>query len=337
MTHWGWVRRRLRHSARLRLGVMVLAFIALPAVFAELWAADAPIIAVGTSGVMLLPAIIEPDRHDGLDRRAIAELHAHDATVWPLVRCGPESSCAIGANAPSSWSHPLGTDGNGRDVFARLIYGARSALGLALAAIVLSVLFGGFFGALAGWVGGFWDEMLSRPVEFIQAFPAIIVVALVRAIVDDSTMWSLLVAVAAVRWAEVARLVRAEVVRTAGADFVTAARALGCGRIRILRRHILPYALRPVVVSSMFAIASIVMLEVAVSFLGLGTRGSWGTMIADGLVSEGGARSAMWAGVSLAVTVLAAYLIADATEEALDSRVGGAIGSPRSELRARRR
>ncbi len=321
MTHWRWVRRRLRRSARFRLGVMVLAFIALPAVFAELWAADAPIVAAGASGVMLLPAIVAPDAHAGLDRRGIAELHARDFAVWPLVRCGPESRCAIGANAPSSWSHPLGTDGYGRDVFARLIYGARSALGLALAAIVLSVLFGAAFGALAGWAGGFWDEMLSRPVEFIQAFPAVIVVALVRAVVDDSTMWSLLLAVAAVRWAEVARLVRAEVVRTAGAEFVTAARALGCGPVRILRRHILPHALRPVVVSSMFAVASIVMLEVAVSFLGLGTRGSWGTMIADGLVSEAGTRSALWAGVSLAVTVIAAYLMADATEEVLDARV----------------
>ena len=321
MTHWQWMRRRLRRSSRIRLGVMVLAFIALPAIFAELLAADAPLIASGPRGTFILPAVVVPDAHVGLDRRDIAALHAADFTIWPLIRCGAESRCAIGPKAPASLSHPLGTDALGRDILARLVYGARSALGLALMALALALVFGALFGALAGYIGGFWDEVLSRPVEFIEAFPAIIVVAVVRAIFDDSTLWSLVLAIAAIRWAEVARLVRAEVVRVSSADFVLAARAVGCSNWRILRRHILPHAARPVAVSSMFGVASIVLLEVAVSFLGLGSRGSWGAMIADGLQSEGGATSAMWAGVALAVTVLAVFLVADAFEEAVDARV----------------
>ena len=321
MSHWQWIKLRLGRSHRIRFGLMVLAFIVLPAIFAELLAADAPIFATGPDGVAVLPAVVVPDGHEDMSRTEIIEHYEGHFAVWPYIRCGPLSRCDIGPEAPSSFGHPLGTDELGRDILARLVYGARAALGLAMAALLLALFFGALMGTLAGYLGGFWDEMLSRPVELVEAFPAIIVVAVVRAVVDDATMWSLVFAVAAIRWAEIARLVRAEVVRISSAEYVLAARALGCTNLRILRRHILPHAARPVIVSSMFGVGSVVMLEVAVSFLGLGTQGSWGAMIADGLQSEAAARSAIWSGAAIAVTVLSAYLIADAIEEAIDARV----------------
>lgn len=326
MTHLAWLRRRLARSVRVRVGALMLALIVMPAIFAELIAADAPVVAVGPSGVTLLPAVVMPDSHRGLTREQIAAHHADDLTVWPLVRHGPSSVSDVGPNAEGSWRHPLGTDLRGRDLLARLIYGGRAAFALAFLALALSLVFGVILGGLAGYIGGFWDEVLSRPIELIDAFPTVIVVAIVRAIYPDGTLWSLVFAVAAVRWAEVARLVRAEVVKLSAGDFVVAARAIGCTHTRILRRHILPHTLRPVIVSLMFGVASVVLLEVAVSFLGLGLEGSWGTMIAEGL-SVGAERSrwsanlSLWAGGALAATVAAAYLLADAVGEAIDARV----------------
>jgi peptide/nickel transport system permease protein len=320
MTHRGWLRRWLGRSRRVRLGVLVLAVVALPAIFAELLAADAPVIAFGVRGVTVLPAVVPPAAYEGRDRSGIAEYHEGDSAIWPVVRCGPVSDCGDGAGVAASWAHPLGTDRAGRDVLARVVYGARHALGLALAALLIASFFGVLLGALAGYVGGFWDEVLARPIELVQAFPAIVVVAVVRAIFPEETAWSLVFAVAAVRWAEVARLVRAEVVRIGAQPYVVAARALGCGHLRVLRRHIFPRAFRPVVVSTMFGVASIVLLEVAVSFLGLGAEGSWGVMLAEGL-GAASPRTAIAAGAALAITVTATYLIADATEEALDATV----------------
>jgi peptide/nickel transport system permease protein len=303
---------------------LVLASLVLPAVFAELVAADAPIVAFGEHGAVVLPAIVVPAAHRGLTREQIATLHQGDVAVWPFVRFGPDSVSDAGAAATSSSRHPLGTDAHGHDLVARLVYGARTAFGLAVAAIVLALFFGTLFGALAGYRGGIWDELLSRPVELIETFPAIVVVAVVQAVDPAHSMWSLVLAVLLVRWAEVARLVRAEVIKLSSEDFVAAARALGCSHTRILRRHILPQAMRPVIVSSMFGVASVVLLEVAVAFLGIGAEESWGVLLADALDGGSGIRGAGWAAAAVGITVAAVYLVADAMGESLDARVASA-------------
>ena len=321
MTHWAWIRRRLGRSLRIRLGLLVLGLVVLPAIFAELIAADAPILAVGEQGTVVLPAIVEPAEHRDWSAEAITARYADDVAWWPLVRSGPDRISEMGPQAPMCRAHPLGTDGRGRDLLARLVYGARTAMGLAFLALLVSVVFGVLFGAVAGQVGGMWDELLTRQVELVETFPCIVVVAIARAVYPEAPYWSLVLAIAAVRWAEVARLVRAEVVRLSHADFVAAARALGASRARILRRHILPHALRPVIVSVMFGMASVVLLEVAVSFLGLGFEGSWGVMIAEGLAADASLGPTLWAGLALVLTVGAAYLMADAVSESVDARV----------------
>ncbi|MCA9623209.1 MAG: ABC transporter permease, partial [Myxococcales bacterium] len=255
-----------------------------------------------------------------LDRRGIAELHAGDTAIWPLIRCGPRSDCNAGASAPPTLAHPLGTDAAGRDIFARVIYGGRHALGLALAALLLAASLGVSMGALAGALGGVWDELLARPVELVQTFPAIIVVAVVQAVFPDAGGWALVLAVGAVRWAEVARHVRATVLRVQAEPHVLASRALGAGRMRILTRHVLPEALPAVVVSLMFGAMSVILLEVAVAFLGLGSDASWGGLIAQGL--DGTApRGAMAAAAFVAISVIAVYLVADSLESAVRARV----------------
>ena len=283
MTHFAWIRKRLSRSLRARVGMLVLSLIALPALFAEIIAAPAPVIAVGGSGFVAFPAVLPPDGYrPEWGHAEIAAFHADDFTVWPVFEHGPET--VVGeADGPASGEHWLGTDSRGRDLFVRLVYGGRVALGIAILVLFSSMLLGGVLGGLAGYYGGFWDEALARPIEVVETFPSVFVVAVVRAVYPEGSLWSLALAVAAVRWAEVARLTRAEVVKASSSDFVLAARALGCGHGRVLLRHILPTAVRPTFESALFGVASVVILEVSVSFLGFGVDASWGATIADGI------------------------------------------------------
>lgn len=321
MTHLMWLRRHLRRSMRARLGALVLAAVVMPAIFAELVAADYPIVAVGEGGVAVLPAVVADAGEQ--DRAAIQRRYRGDTAWWPLVPFGPNSVSPVGPNAGATWQHPLGTDGTGRDVAARLLYGTRRALGLTAVVLLIALFLGGLLGALAGYRGGVFDELLARPVEFVQAFPSVVVVAVVRAIDPDGALWSLVLAIAAVRWAEIARLVRGEVARLNEEDFIAAARALGCPKRRIVWKHMAPHAAGPLAVSLMFAAASVVLLEVAVSFLGLGLPGSLGGLIAEGLTAEGRRLPALWAALLLGLTVGAVHLLADALSETVDARVAG--------------
>ena len=322
MTHFSGAWRRLRESRRALLGVAILGMLAFFAVFSEVVAAPAPVFAAGPNGVALFPAVVHTDHYDELPEDEIAREHEADHAVWPLVRFGPYTTSAAGALAPSSREHPLGTDARGRDLLARLVYGARSALGLALAAVVLSMLLGVALGGLAGR-GGFWNDRLSRLVETVDTFPAIIVVALVRAIERQPSALSLVIAVAFVRWAEVARLVRAEMLRAERTDYVVAARALGATDARVFIRHVLPNALGPVFVSSVFGVASVVLLEATLSFLAMGAPtdvATWGETLGEGARSPEHLRLVLLPGLLLLLTVGGSYLVADALRDAFDPR-----------------
>lgn len=330
--HLDTVWARLLRSRRASLGAVILGTLALLGIFAEILVGPAPLIAVGPGaagspgsawGITVLPAVTRSARYDALTRADIVRRHADDRALWPLVRHGPNEPADAGALAPSTWEHPLGTDALGRDLAARQIHGARTALGLSLGAVVLSMLLGVALGGLAGYFRGFWDDRLVRLVETVDTFPAIIVVALVRAIERQPSALSLVLAVAFVRWAEVARLVRVEVLHAAAEDYVLAARAVGCSPTRVFWRHILPNAMGPAIVSSVFGVASVILLEVAISFLGLGvpsTVPSWGETLAEGARHPTALRLIFLPGVLLLLTVGGTYLLADALRDAIDPR-----------------
>jgi len=280
-------------------------------------------VAIGAGRVDVFPIIVHPERYRGKTEAELVVLHEGHTALWPLVRSGPSTLSVAGPNAPSSRAHPLGTDAHGRDLLARLVYGARTALGVALGAVLLGMALGVGLGGLAGYYRGFWNDRLVRLVETVDTFPAIIVVALVRAIEREPSALSLVIAVAFVRWAEVARLVRAEVLRASTEDYVAAARALGCSPTRIFARHIMPNATAPVVTSSVFGVASTVLLEAAVSFLELGApiqSASWGETLAEGARDPARLRLVLLPGLALMATVGGSYLIADALRDAFDPR-----------------
>ena len=324
---------RLARSRRVVLGFVLLGTLTLLGVFAEIIASPAPIVAIGRHEITLFPGVTRAAAYEDLTRAEIERLHRSDVTLWPLVRYGPTAPTGEGPNAAMSWAHPLGTDAEGRDLTARLVYGARTALGLSLPAVLLGMLLGVGLGGLAGILRGFWNERLLRLVETVDTFPAIIVVALVRAIESKPSALSLVIAVALVRWAEVARLVRAEVLHASTEEYVVAARALGAPPLRIFWLHILPGAVAPAIMSSATGVASVVLLEAAISFLQMGVpspESSWGETLAEGARDPSRLRLILLPGFLLLITVGASYLLADAVRDAIDPR------SPRARARGGR-
>jgi peptide/nickel transport system permease protein len=325
------VRARLVRSRRAALGLILLGMLALVGTFTEILASPAPIVAVGSGRVLILPGVTHAADYEAMRRDEIDALHLRDVTIWPLIRCGPKARTEAGPNAHASRAHPIGTDAEGRDLAARLLYGARTALGLAFGAVLFGMLLGGAVGGLAGVFRGLWNDALTRLVETVDTFPAIIVVGLVRAIEHEPSALSLVIAVAFVRWAEVARLVRAEVLRASSEEYITAARALGASNLRILWRHLLPNAFGPVLVSSVFGVGSVVLLEAAMSFLSMGapTRvASWGETLAEGARDPSRLRLIVLPGGLLLLTVGASWLLADALRDAVDPRVLLTRGEP---------
>lgn len=319
MTHGQRAFAKLRTQRGFLAASLVVALLASIALFAELLAADAPIVAIGRGRLRVLAGVTEPTTYAVMTRDQIDSRHAEDFALWPLVRQGPERTTEPRARA--SLQHPLGTDATGRDVFANIVYGARSSVGPALAALLLSVALGATMGALAGARGGSWDELVARPTEIFQAFPTVLVVALAMAIDPGRSGWTLVFSAAAVRWAELARGVRADTLRLVTDDSITAARAIGASPFQIIRRHIWPRTAPTLLASAVATLPSLVALEAAVAYLGVGLPASWGSMIAKGTMAGGSAWSAGCATAVLFLTVAATAMLADAAAGALTPQI----------------
>ncbi len=219
-----------------------------------------------------------------------------------------------------SWDYPLGTDSLGRDVAAGLVWGGRISLLVGFAAMGLGVTVGVIVGALGGYFGGWVDDALQRMTDIIQTMPSFVLLVVLVAIVQPSVS-SVTAGIAIVTWPTVARLVRAEFRSLREKDFVMAARALGFGHARIILREILPNALPPLIVAASVLVASAILMESALSFLGLSDPNvvSWGSMIGSGREVL---RTAWYLtaipGVAIVLTVLALNLIGDALSDALN-------------------
>jgi len=224
--------------------------------------------------------------------------------------------------------HLLGTDALGRDVLARTLWGGRISLGIGLAAALLLSAIGTLLGAAAGYLGGFVDGVVSRTIEIVLCFPAFFLVLCAVAWTDPDVVpvpFAIVLVIAAVGWTSTARLVRAEALRVAASDHVTAARALGLHPARVLVRHVLPNSIGPALIAFGFAAGGAIGVESSLAFLGLGAQipvPSWG-----GLVGEARGADQAWAwiapGALVFLAVLAWVLVAESAREALDPRAVG--------------
>ncbi len=324
---------RLARDRLARAGALVLACLALVAVFADLLASDRPVACRYHGVVYVLPNVTHPAALGaaGGDVRRKGDRAPGDWAIAPLVPHGPSE---MGAESdamlpPLSAGHPLGTDAHGRDVFARVVHGARTALGLGLAASLVLVAIGVALGGLAGFAGGVVDSLVSRAVESLTAIPTLVMVLVVGALVPHPTTATLLWTIALTRWTELARLVRGEVLRGLGEDYATAARALGASPARVLLRHVLPNAVGPAIVAAAFGVASVVLLEAAVDFLRVGspdTMASWGEAMGEARANAGAWWLIVFPGAALLATLVSLNLVGEAARNALDPKLRGASG-----------
>ena len=217
----------------------------------------------------------------------------------------------------------LGTDVLGRDVAAGIAHGARTSLTIGMLATSAAVLVGTAIGGLAGYYGGRIDDLLMRTTEFFQTIPTFLFSILLVAILAPS-VWSIVFAIAVVNWPTVARLVRGEFLALRGREFVQAGICLGMTDGRVIFRHILPNCLSPIIVTGSLIVATAILIESALSFLGLGDPNvmSWGFMIGAGRTFL---RSAWWLctipGVAILLTVLAINLVGEGLNDALNPRL----------------
>jgi len=303
---WSDAWRRLRRNKMAMAGLVYLAFLAVVAIFAPLIAPHNPV----KSGNV---------RETGQYRKA-----AWVQDPNPL-RAG-------------KWDYPLGTDSIGRDVFSRLIYGTRVSLIVGFIPMFFTLLIGVTIGLIAGFAGGWLDNVLMRVTDVVYAFPSLLFFIIMQISFKDTGFGKLLnglvllfVTLSIVNWTGVARLVRGQVLSLKEKEFVEAARAIGTGNGQILLRHVLPNTLGPIIVAGAFIVPGAIITEAILSYLGIGVvpsvdpnnpfPASWGNMILDGFKSW---QTQSWMlvapSIAVALITLAFTFIGDGLRDALDPR-----------------
>jgi peptide/nickel transport system permease protein len=229
-----------------------------------------------------------------------------------------------GSLEPPSWQHPMGVDLLGRDVFSRVIYSSRIAFYVGIVSIILSLLPGVPLGIIAGFYGGKLDKAIMTVMDIILAFPIFLLAIVIMVILEPSTS-NVVIALGVVRIPIFARVVRSSVLSVKENEYIEAVRALALGRRRMLFRHILPNCMAPLIVTSTLSIATSILIESSLSFLGLGTQPptpSWGWDLKANLVFiDVNPWIVIFPGLAIFLTTLAFNMFGDGLRDALDPRL----------------
>jgi oligopeptide transport system permease protein len=239
--------------------------------------------------------------------------HPYDEIYWERILAPPDF-----ANA-----HWFGTDGNGRDLFVRTLYGARVSLMVGILATAVSLVIGVTWGSIAGYFGGRIDNLMMRFVDVMYSLPFMFFVILLM-VVFGRHIFLIFIAIGAVEWLTMARIVRGQTLAVKGKEFIEAARAAGVRNRRIITRHVIPNVLGPVIVYVTLTVPQVILIESFLSFLGLGVQEpltSWGVLIAEGAAQM---ESAPWLlifpAIFLAITLFCFNFIGDGLRDALDPK-----------------
>jgi len=252
---------------------------------------------------------------------AVSALAVGAATVAPHP---PTAIDPVAFQAAPSPAHPLGTDSVGRDVLSRLIYAGRVSLTVGVLAVAMYVAIGTAVGAAAGYYGGTLDLVLSRVMDVMLSFPPLIIILFAVSVFGRPSIWNVIIVLGLLGWPALARLVRGQFLALRDLEFILAARAVGASDARVVIRHMLPNALAPVLVAATFGMANAILIEAALSFLGMGVQPptpSWGNMLTDAQSLTVLERMPwLWVppGFMILVSVLSINFMGDGLRDALD-------------------
>ncbi len=319
-SYWGNVWREFSRNRLAVAGLVVVVILLAVAVFlAPYLANDRPIIYISDTGVYY-PISIDYPQFRGEDLRTDKY---PGFKIFPPI---PYSYSEYDLDAivlPPGSDHILGTDEQGRDLAARMIYGTRVSILIGFIAVLIYVSIGIILGSLAGYYGGIVDLVISRFIEIIMCFPTFFLILTILALWGPSLV-SVMVVIGITGWTAIARIVRGEFMKLREADFVMASRAIGVRNLVIIIKHILPNALAPVLVSATFGIASTILIESSLSFLGFGVQPptpSWGDILSQ---SRDFMDFAWWLtlipGFAIFITITAYNLVGEGLQDAIDPK-----------------
>ncbi len=324
--YWGSVWRKFKKDRLAFSALIVILLLLFVAVFESMLAGNKPIV-LKYEGQLYFPVLFRYPEFFGTDFKELDKnLGPGGFAVFPPVRYSPTENDLNSILNPPSGEHPFGTDDRGRDVLARMIYGARISLSIGFIAVGISAVIGIMLGGIAGYYGGTTDFVVSRLFEVMMTFPVFFLILTILAFRDPS-IYNIMIVIGATSWTGVARLIRGEFLKLRKFEYVEAAVALGGNDFRVMMKHMLPNALAPVLVDSTFGIAGAILVESGLSFLGFGVPPpdpSWGDVLSQ---SQRYVDFAWWLvlfpGAAIFLTVTAFNLLGEGFRNSIDPKFTG--------------
>lgn len=323
-SYWTLVWRQYKRDRLALAGFVVVLCLFFVAIFAPLLANNRPIVMKDSKGLSF-PVLRNEKFYFDTNFRELKK--APPAGTWmimPPVPYTPTEYDLYSILDAPSFKHYLGTDEQGRDVLSRLIYGSRISLTIGFVAVSIYVLIGVFLGALSGYYGGWVDIVISRAIEVMICFPTFFLILAILAFVGPS-IYNIMIVIGITGWTGIARLIRGEFLKLRSQEFVLASESAGAADRRIIFRHLLPNALAPVFVSATFGVASAILVESGLSFLGFGVPphvASWGGVLSQ---SREFLDVAWWLtlspGAAIFITITSYNLVGEGLRDAIDPRL----------------
>lgn len=326
--YWDVVRRQFWRRRVNRLSLYAILGLFFVAFAADFVASDKPILLRLDGHLYVFPNVTNPPALRVYDNHVLLErMGPNDWAVFPPVPWGYNNHDLDAVLAAPGARHWFGTDPSGRDVFARVLHGSRVSLAVGVLAVIMLVAVGVLVGGLSGYAGGVIDLLLMRVVEILNSVPTLLLLVTMLAVIAPSgwgAVLAMMVVIGLVRWTDVARLIRAEILKVKTTEYVEACRALGLSHPRILFRHVIPNAISPVLVSATFAMASAILIEGALSFLGFGIpadMASWGGLLNEVRSHMDAWWLAVFPGFAIFFTVTIYNLAGEGLRDAIDPRL----------------
>ena len=317
--YWNRVWKEFKRNRFAVAGLAVVSILFFIAIFSPIIANNKPYVYV-TEDRVYFPLFFDYDELRGKDLR---KEKFEGLKVFPPVRYSPSEYDLNAIVVPPSKEHFLGTDEQGRDLASRMLYGTRVSILVGFIAVFIYVSIGIIIGSIAGYYGGIVDILISRFIEIVMCFPTFFLILTILALWGPSLV-SVMVVIGITGWTGIARIVRGEFLKLRELDYVTASKALGARDSWIIFRHVLPNSLAPVLVSATFGIASTILIESSLSFLGFGVQPptpSWGDILSQ---SRDFMDFAWWLtiipGLAIFITITAYNLVGEGLQDALDPK-----------------